>query len=410
MPVRRRVVLALSALLLVAGTVGAPTTSAAPRAPRFDVTTNVDTVAGYGGRVFVRFRFQSINPNRQAGFVRLVIPVRTWTKSNQTFSATWGPALQRRNAMKDGYFAVLKGSCAVAKLDGFASSSSIVKQTIDVKFDCREGRSFSIIWYPTGNWWDMDGTYASDEDWTFLVRTRFQRSDPWTVRRRPVVTVAASPVFLDPPSTWLEAPRLITAVEDVPEPPAGEPYLRIEGLLELDYTPAQVEMRLGDPIRSDNGEPVLVLDPDLLAIERTIEVSPCVPGDGYDCGHAPLGVVTIVDPVEGTFGDIAGGVLSSQVSVLAGVTFAKYDTSAFWATRPVCTSYGGNFLVDDGGILDDHWRCAWPWASTPAEAAARQSAMANGIAALSTREHCPTSVTVDRAHVAYEKVLRCLRP
>ena len=155
--------LAASALLMIVTAIGAPTASAAPRAPKFDVTTNVDRMSGYGQhREFIRFRFKSTNPNRQTGFARLVIPTKTFTFANTQVVAYFsGAVLQRANAMADGYFSVLNGSCAVAKLDTF-TPSALGKQTIDVKFDCKPGKSFSIILYTPVRWWNMDGTSASD--------------------------------------------------------------------------------------------------------------------------------------------------------------------------------------------------------------------------------------------------------
>ena len=412
MPVRRRLVMAATALLLVVGSVGAPTASAAPKAPRFDVTTNVDRVSGYGNRVFLRFRFLSTNANRQTGFARLVIPVRTWTKLNHLFSASWGPGLQRTDPMGDGYFTVQKGSCAVARLDTFMAGSTIAKQSIDVKFDCKLGKSFSILWYPIGKWWDMDGTLVSDEDWAFPIRTRFTRQDRWTDRRAPVVTVTASPVFIDLPNLWLEAPQQIVEAEQLTDPVLGTPTLLIVGTTQLfDVTRVSIKLGLSGPQRVDTGQLVTVLDADLLRVQQTIEVSSCVPGAGYDCASAPLGVVTIREPVPGTFGDPTGNVLPSQVAVIYGVTFAQNDASGFTDTEALCRAHGGSFNLSDGAIDGNYWDCVFPPGSNLAQTAAFAAAGEAGIAALTTspKAHCPAFLIVNRTHSTYYARVTCKR-
>jgi hypothetical protein len=408
---RRRLVLAGTALLLLASAIGAPAASAAPRAPKFDVTTNVDRVPGYNNRVFLRIRFKSTMVNRKTGFVRFVIPVQTFVRNGFQRTETWGPGLQRTDPLENGYFRVEKGSCERAKVDGFLTHlSNVSKKWIDIKFDCKPGRSFALLWYPTSIWWDMDGTLSSDEPWTFPVRTRFRRDDRWTSRRGPTIAVTASPIFITPPNIWYTEPKRVVAVEPVPEPPVGNAYIEITGTFKIDVTPLSQELHLVNPVRMDTGESVLVVAPQQLRMERTITVTGCLPGPGIDCTQAPFGVVTVENPVTGTFSDPQGNLLDSQVAVLFGVNFAQFSTEPYDEAETTCGYHGGGFYTADGAILGTLWNCEF-WLTGDADARQKIETHAkNALEALSTKGRCPTFVTEYRQELGTRILIACATP
>jgi hypothetical protein len=178
-------------------------------------------------------------------------------------------------------------------------------------------------------------------------------------------------------------------------------------MLALDSTPVNVDIRLTDPIRSDTGEPVLVVQPNLLVVQRTIEVSPCVPGDpnGYDCATAPKGFVDLGSALAGTFTDTSGNVLASSVSVFALVHFESYTTNGYDETQQTCGFYGGTFDGNPGALSGTYWTCTW---ESDINNDAYHDSVATGIDRLSRLDHCPTQVIVNRSHIALYRVVSCL--
>ena len=224
--------------------------------------------------------------------------------------------------------------------------------------------------------------------------------------RTPVITVAASPLFITPPNLWYEAPKQVFAVEDVPATATEPAYIKFDGFLDLKTTPVKVELHLADPI-SDTGEPVLVVQPNLLSVQRSIVDSPCVPGDplGFDCATAPKGFVELDFPLAGTFTDTSGNVLTSSASVFARVIFEEYNTDGYAKTQQLCGYYGGGFSWGNSVLTGTYWSCSWEHGKG---AEFEKSARA-GVEKLTSAEHCPTNTVVDTTHVAFYRLVRCIR-